>query len=67
MTKETSNKKRKMEAEVIFFHPLPFAHCANGHSSFVRLLTKKQTEVICVCKQTTVSGRYGLAHLCMLV
>jgi hypothetical protein len=25
---------------------LPFAHCTNGSLSFVRLLTKKQTEVI---------------------
>ncbi len=30
-----------------FLIRLPFAHCANGSLSFVRLLTKKQMEVIC--------------------
>ncbi len=31
-----------------FLIRFPFANCANGSSSFVRLLTKKQTEVICL-------------------
>jgi hypothetical protein len=36
---DVSNKKRKTEAKVFFL-------IANGRSSFVRFLTKKQTEVI---------------------
>jgi hypothetical protein len=47
---ETSNRKWRKEAWAIFLNP--FAHCANGSLSFVRLLAKKQTEVI--CKQTEV-------------
>jgi hypothetical protein len=39
--------KRKTEAQTIFFL-LPFAHCANESLSFVHLLMKKQTEVICL-------------------
>ncbi len=38
--------KRKTEDQAIFLNLLPFAHLANGNSSFDRLLTKKQTEVI---------------------
>jgi hypothetical protein len=39
-------RKRKTEAQAIFLDPFIFAHCANESSSFVRLLTKKQTGVI---------------------
>jgi hypothetical protein len=38
--------KRKTEARVILKIRLPFAHRVNGSLSLVRLLTKKQTEVI---------------------
>ncbi len=41
---------------------LPFAHCANGSLSFVRLLTKKQWK-LSVCKGTKWLN--GLAHLCL--
>ncbi len=41
--------KWKTEAQEIFPNPfITFAHCANVSLSFVRLLTKKQTEVICL-------------------
>jgi hypothetical protein len=42
---ETSNGKRKPRQFSLIC--LPFAHCANGSLLFVRLLTKKKTEVIC--------------------
>jgi hypothetical protein len=47
MDMETSNGKRKMEAQAIYFHP--FNVCspsANGSLPFVRLLKKKKKEVI---------------------
>jgi hypothetical protein len=38
--------KGKTEAQTIFPNPFTVAHRANESLSFVRLLTKKQTEVI---------------------
>jgi hypothetical protein len=38
---ETSNGKRKTEAQAISLNHLPFAHRADGSLSFVRLLKKK--------------------------
>ncbi len=43
---ETSNGKRKWKHRRFSLFYLPCAHCANGSLSFVRLLTKKQMEVI---------------------
>jgi hypothetical protein len=40
-----SNRKRK-PGDFSYSFCLPFAHRANGSLSFVRLFTKKQTEVI---------------------
>ncbi len=51
--------KRKTEAqEKISLICLAFTHRPNRNMSFVRLLTKKQTEVINV-----LNGLNGLAHL----
>jgi hypothetical protein len=38
--------KRKTEDQAIFLNLFTYAHLADGSLSFVRLLTKKQTEVI---------------------
>jgi hypothetical protein len=38
----------EIEVQTIFLICLPFAHRANGSLSFVRLLTKKQMEAICL-------------------
>jgi hypothetical protein len=40
---------------------LHFVNCASGSFLFVRLLTKKQTEVIL----NGLNGLNGLAHLCI--
>jgi hypothetical protein len=42
--RKKSNGKRKTEVQVIFLNP--FAHLANESLSFVRVLMKKQMEVI---------------------
>ncbi len=41
-----SNGNGKRKSRRLSLIPLPFAHRANESLSFVRLLTKKQTEVI---------------------
>ncbi len=41
-----SNGKR--EAQAVFLNPFTVAHRASTSLSFVRLFTKKQTEVICL-------------------
>jgi hypothetical protein len=41
LVRQKHTKKKKFSLNC-----LPFAHCANESLSFVRLLTKKQTEVI---------------------
>jgi hypothetical protein len=43
---ETSNRKRKTEAQAIFLNSLTICSSCKRKLSFVRLLTKKQTEVI---------------------
>ncbi len=43
--------KRKRKPKQFYLIRLPFAHHTNGNLSFVRLLTKKQTEV-CPSKGT---------------
>ncbi len=45
-----SNGKRKPRR--LYSIHLPFAHCANGTSSFFHLFTKKRTEVFRICKLT---------------
>jgi hypothetical protein len=40
-------QKGKTEAQTIFLICSQLAHHANGSLLFVRLLTKKQTEIIC--------------------
>jgi hypothetical protein len=47
MNKETCRHQTD-NGRQYFLIRFPFANCANGSSSFVRLLTKKETEVICL-------------------
>jgi hypothetical protein len=47
-SRETSNGKRKMEAQMIFLNPFTVSHHANGSCLLVLLLTKKPMEVICL-------------------
>jgi hypothetical protein len=60
---QKENGKRKPRQ--FFLIRLPFAHHANGSVSFIRLFTKKQTEVIRL--QTDYKGlpiyAYNLTHL----
>jgi hypothetical protein len=49
--------KQKTEAYATFLNPLPFAHRGNKNLSFVRLITKKQTE-LSVCKRTKQTCPY---------
>jgi hypothetical protein len=44
--KKEREKSRGAKTQAIFLASFTFAHHANGSFSFVRLLTKKQTEVI---------------------
>jgi hypothetical protein len=43
---QMENRKRKL-GQFYLIH-LPFANCANGSLSFVRLFMKKQMEVVCL-------------------
>ncbi len=53
--------KRKRKPRRFCLTRLPFANCANGSLSFVRLLTKNQTEVFPFANG--LNGLNGLAHL----
>jgi hypothetical protein len=46
---------------------LPFAHCANGNFLFVRLLTKKQMEVISLKRIKTDLPIYSMTNLLVFV
>jgi hypothetical protein len=65
MDMETSNGKCEREAQAIFLIRLLFVQRANGSLSFVRLLAKKQAEVIRLQTDLAIYGY--LLHVTILI